>query len=305
MQTIIGGAGGTAPADVIKDTDTAHFMADVIEASRETPVIVDFWAPWCGPCKQLTPVLEKVVLAAKGKVRLVKMNIDENPELAQQMRIQSIPAVYAFVGGRPVDGFMGALPESQIRQFVDNLLRAGGDDETRMIDEALAQAAELLEAGDVRMAGGLYTQVLQADPSRTEALAGLSQVYVKMGDLEKAREVLAHAPEEMAKDPHLVRARTAIDLAEKAAGAGETAALEAKLAADPGDHATRMELAMALYAAGDAKAAIDQLLEIVRRDREWNDNAARTQLFEIFDALGPKDPVAQSGRRKLTSILFA
>ena len=305
MQTIIGGASAGAPADVIKDTDTAHFMADVIEASRDQPVIVDFWAPWCGPCKQLTPIIEKVVLAAKGKVRLVKMNIDENPELAQQMHIQSIPAVYAFVGGRPVDGFMGALPESQIRQFVENLLRAGGDDETRMIDEALVQAAEQLKAGDVRMAGGLYTQVLQADPSRTEALGGLAQVYVRMGDLEKAREVLAHAPDEVQNDPHLVQARTAIDLAEKAAGAGETAELEAKLDANPDDHATRMELAMALYADGDAKAAIDQLLTIVRRDRDWNEGAARTQLFEIFEALGPKDPVAQSGRRKLTSILFA
>lgn len=292
-------AGGAAPAGLIKDGTDAGFMADVIEASRQTPVIVDFWAPWCGPCKQLGPAIERAVTAARGKVKLVKIDIDQNPQFAGQLRVQSIPAVFAFVGGRPVDGFTGALPESQIKAFVERLAAQAPADET---DELLAVGREALEAGDLNTAAQAFARVLQVDPKDVRALGGMAKVYLEGGDPERAAEIAAMAPEG-ARDPGLESVRAALALA--SAAPAETAAFEARLAADPDDHEARFELARALAGAGRLEAAMDHLLQIIAADREWNEGAARAQLLTVFEAAGPASDLARQGRRRLSAILFA
>jgi putative thioredoxin len=296
--------GGAAAGELIKDGADASFVADVIEASNAQPVIVDFWATWCGPCRQLGPALEKAVLAANGAVKLVKIDIDKNPVYAGQLRVQSIPAVFAFDGGRPVDGFMGALPESQVKAFVDRLAKAGsgGAAAGSPVDDLLALARESLEMNDLGGAAQAYAQVLQAEPDNAKALGGLAQLYLQNGDAERAAEVLAMAPPE-AKDPDLDSVRAALALAE--AAPSETAEFEQRLAKDPDDHGARLELARALAGAGRMDAAADHLLTIIERDRAWNDEAARKQLLQVFEAAGPMSEVAKQGRRRLSAILFS
>ncbi|AWK87681.1 thioredoxin family protein [Azospirillum thermophilum] len=301
-------AASAGAGDLVKDSSDRAFMADVIEASRSVPVIVDFWAPWCGPCKQLGPILEKVVLAAKGAVRLVKIDTDQNPMIASQLRVQSIPAVYAFFQGRPVDGFMGALPESQVKTFVERLVKlagSAGGGEGDMLEEALAHAREALEAGDVQTASEIYGEILQAEPENAAAYAGLIRCLIKADDTTRARQMLDKAPEAIAKDKELVSIRADLELAEQAANAGPIPELMEKVAHDADDHQARYDLAMALYAAGKREAAVDALLEIVRRDRAWNEEAARKQLVKFFEAFGPTDPLTVQTRRRLSSILFS
>jgi len=308
METIIGQtAGGAAPADVIADSTDATFVKDVIDGSRDLPVIVDFWATWCGPCKQLGPILEKVVRAANGAVKLVKVDIDHNPMIAQQLRIQSIPTVYAFFGGRPVDGFQGALPESQVKAFVDRLIKAAGGTGggASPIEEALAQATELLEAGDHARAGALFGQILTHEAGNLAARAGLARAHIAAGKLAEATKALEGLDDTQRADKAVAAALAALDLAEKAAKAGSTAGLQAQVAADPNDHQARYDLALAQYAAGEREAAIESLLEIMRRSRSWNEEAARKQLLQFFEAMGPTDPLTAQGRRKLSSLLFS
>ena len=304
MEPLIGAAPAKGGADLIKDSDVTTFMADVIDASREVPVIVDFWAPWCGPCKQLGPLLEKAVKEANGAVRLVKINIDENPEIAQQMRIQSIPAVFAFKGGRPVDGFVGALPESQIKAF---LKRLGGPAAAQPspIDLALEEARAALDAGDVGTASALYSQVLAREPGNAVAAAGLAKGYLAAGDAAKAKQLLDGLPAEAQKHADVAAARAALELASQAKGAGDVAKLMERLAANPKDHDARLELATALFAAGQVEQAIDQLLDLFKRDRKWNDEAARKQLVKFFEVLGATNPNTVSGRKRLSSLMFA
>ncbi|TWA85067.1 thioredoxin [Azospirillum brasilense] len=305
-------AAGAAPAaagDLIKDSSDRAFMADVIEASQSVPVIVDFWAPWCGPCKQLGPILEKTVLAAKGKVRLVKIDTDKDPMIASQLRVQSIPAVYAFFQGRPVDGFMGALPESQVKAFVEKLLKlagAAGGGEGDILEEALAQAKEALEAGDTQTASEIYGEILQADPENLNAVAyaGLVRCLIVNDELARAKQMLDKVPEQIAKDKEIAAVRSALEVAEQAANAGPIPELTEKVARNEDDHEARFDLALALFAAGRREAAVDELLELVRRDRAWNDEAARKQLVKFFEAFGPTDPLTVQSRRRLSSILF-
>ncbi|HYI70187.1 MAG TPA: co-chaperone YbbN [Skermanella sp.] len=307
MQTMFNapGAGSQPPADLIKDSGDATFMADVMEASRTVPVIVDFWAPWCGPCKQLGPLLEKNVRAAKGAVRMVKIDIDKNPQIAGQLRIQSIPAVYAFFQGRPVDGFAGAQPESQIKQFIDRLVKMGGGAADDGLEEALDAAAEALEAGDAATASSIYNQILQHEPANASAFAGLARCLISVSDFDRARQLLDGATPEQAKNAEVIAARSALDLAEQSASVGPVDDLTARLAADPNDHEARFDLAMAYYASGKREEAVEELLELVRRDREWNEQQARKQLVKFFEAFGPTDKLTLMARRKLSSILFS
>ena len=299
--SLIGETAGPPPGDIIKDATDASFMADVVEASRDQPVIVDFWAPWCGPCRQLGPALEKAVTAAKGKVKLVKVDIDKNPAYAGQLRVQSIPAVFAFVDGKPVDGFMGALPDSQVRDFVDKLAKAAKSGASP-IDEMLTLAKESLELGDMGGAAQAYAQVLQTDPQNVKALGGLAKVYMASGDAERAGEVLAMAPPD-AKDADLDSVRAALALAAEAPS--ETAEFEQRLAADPDDHEARFELAKALAGGHKLAEAADHLLTIIEKDRAWNDEAARKQLLTVFEAAGQMSEIARNGRRRLSAILFS
>ena len=298
------GGGGAAGAALVKDVNTANFMAEVVDASFDQPVIVDFWAPWCGPCKQLGPILEKVVRGANGAVRMVKLNIDENPEIAQQMRIQSIPAVYAFKDGRPVDGFVGALPESQVKQFVQRL--GGGAGAPSPVDEAMAMAKQAAQSGDHASAAAIYSQVLQHEPDHAEAIAGLARAMIDRGEFDQAREVLARATGDLARHAEIAAARSALDLAEQGQKAmGESGKLRERLAQDPDDHAARLELATALFGAGQREEAIDELLALYKRDREWDEQAARKQLVKFFEVMGPTDPLTLSARRRLSSLMFS
>jgi putative thioredoxin len=288
-----------APADLIKDSTDATFMADVIEASRVQPVIVDFWATWCGPCKQLGPALEKAVKEARGAVRLVKVDVDKNPRIASQLRVQSIPTVYAFVDGQPVDGFTGAVPDSQIKAFIDRL---GGPPEPSDVEEMLAMAAESLQLGDAGGAAQAFAQVLQLDPQNLKAIGGLARCYLTGGDADRAREIVAMAPPD-AKDPELDGVRAALALAAEAPS--ETRPFEQRLAKDASDHDARLELAKALAGKGELDQAVDELLRIIEADRDWNDGAARAQLLKVFEAAGPGSDTARRGRRRLSSILFS
>ena len=291
-----------ADAAVVKETTTQTFVKDVIDESRRQPVLVDFWAPWGGPCKQLTPVLEKAVKAAKGKVKLVKMNIDEHPAIAGQMGIQSIPAVIAFVNGQPADGFMGALPESQVVSFLERLTkdRIGGETKD-LLDAAEAALAD----GDAAGAAEIYGQLLAEDATNVPALAGLARAYVETGALDQAKQTLAMVPEAKQNDAAVAAARAAFELAEQAKKIGPISELEQKVAANPLDHQARFDLALALNSKGRRQDALEQLIAIVKRDRKWNDDGARKQLVQFFDAWGPTDEATIEGRRKLSSILFA
>jgi len=314
MDAIIG-KGASAPqgpasgAGLVKEGSTESFMADVIDASAQAAIIVDFWAPWCGPCKQLGPALEKAVIAAKGAVRLVKINVDENQELAQQMRIQSIPAVYAFKDGRPVDGFVGALPEGQVKQFVQKLAAlgpGGGAAAASPIADALALAKAALAAGDQARAANIWSQVLQMEPGNVEAISGLARFAIEKKDFAKASALLARAAPDQAANAEIVAAKTALELAEAGAKtAGASAEFEARLAKNPKDHQARIDLSMALFAAGEREKAIDQLLESIRLEREWNEQAARKQLLKLFEAIGLADPLTVASRKRLSSILFS
>jgi len=291
-----------AQAGLIKDSSEASFMADVIEASREVPVVVDFWAPWCGPCKTLGPALEAAVTAANGKVRMVKLNVDENQAIAGQLRIQSIPTVYAFWEGHPVDAFQGAVSGSEIKAFIDRLVGLSGDGG---LSEAIEAAEQMLAEGAGVEAAQTFAAILGEAPETAAAHGGLARAHIALGELDRAEALLNNAAPELAATPELEAARAQLDLARQAADAGPVADLRAAVDRDPSDHAARFELAKALYASGEVQQAVDELLELFRRDREWNDGAAKAQLFTIFEALKPQDPVALAGRRKLSSMIFA
>ena len=296
------GATATAPDGLVKETTTQTFVKDVIEESKRQPVLIDFWAPWCGPCKQLTPILEKVVRTAKGKVKLVKMNIDDHPAIPGQMGIQSIPAVIAFVNGQPADGFMGALPEGQVTAFIERVTKdkIGG-----AAQDLLKEAEAALAAGDPAAAAEIYAELVAEDPANVAAIAGLARCYFETGAVDKAKQTLATVPEAKRNDPAVAAVRSQIELSEQAASLGPIAELEKKVAANPLDHQARFDLAVALNAKGQRAEALDQLIEIVRRDRKWNDDGARKQLVQLFEAWGPADEATVAGRKRLSSVLFA
>ncbi|MEI8155050.1 MAG: thioredoxin [Hyphomicrobiales bacterium] len=287
---------------MIKDTTTQSCMKDVIEESKRQPVLIDFWAPWCGPCKQLTPILEKVVKAAKGKVKLVKMNIDDHPAIPGQMGIQSIPAVIAFVNGQPSDGFMGAQSEAQINAFLERLTKGQAGTE---IKDLLASADAAIAENNIEAAMDAYAQILSEDETNVPALAGLARCHVAAGDIEQAKEALALIPEAKRNDAAVAAAQAALDVAEQASSVGPVGELEQKVAANPLDHQARFDLAVALNAASKRADAVDHLMAIVKRDRKWNDDGARKQLVQFFEAWGPTDEATISGRKKLSSVLFA
>ncbi|MEM9974350.1 MAG: thioredoxin [Pseudomonadota bacterium] len=295
-------AGAVPAQDLIKDSSEATFMADVIDASREVPIIVDFWAPWCGPCKTLTPALEAAVQKAGGKVRLVKVNVDENQQIAAQLRIQSIPTIYAFWQGQPVDGFQGAIAGSEIDAFIGKLAGLAGDGG---LGEAVEAAEAMLAEGAAADAAQTFAAILGEDPANAAAYGGLIRAHLATGQVEEAEGLLSNASEELAAAPEVEAARAQIELAKQAANAGPVADLRAAVAAKPDDHQARYELAQALHAAGDVQEAVDELLELFRRDRDWNEGAAKAQLFTIFEALKPEDQIALNGRRKLSSMIFA
>ena len=300
---IIGGAkpqAGAAGGDgLIQEGNDHTFRQVVLEESLKQPVLVDFWAPWCGPCRTLTPMIEKAVRAAGGKVKLVKINIDESPAYAGQLRVQSIPAVFAFDKGRPVDGFMGAIPESQIKAFI---YRLAGEPDGAGAEELIASAEESLALGDIGGAAQSFAEAVQIDPENPKAIAGLARCYLSVGDIERAREVLALAPPAAANDPAIAGVRAQIEYAEAAEEAGDTRELSARIASNPDDHEARLELAKALAAKGDLAGAVDALIDSIARDREWNEQAARKELLKVFEAAGPMSDVARSGRRKLSAI---
>jgi putative thioredoxin len=291
-----------AATDLIKDATEATFMADVIEASREVPVIVDFWATWCGPCKTLGPMLEAAVTAAKGKVRMVKVDVDQNQRIAAQLRIQSIPTVYAFYQGQPVDGFQGAVPASELKAFIDRVSALGGDGG---LADAIQAAEEMLAEGAAVDAAETFAAILGEEPENAAAYAGLVRAHLALGNLDQAEGFLAAAPAAIAKSKDLDAARAQLELARQAANAGPEVELRAAVEADPNNHQARFDLAAALLAADKPAEAVDHLLELFRRDREWNGGAAKTQLFTIFDALKPQDPIVLTGRRRLSSMIFA
>ena len=309
MDQLIGGgasgaqAGAVNAADLIKDSDQQQFTKDVIDASMQVPVIVDFWATWCGPCKTLGPALEKAVKEAKGAVKLVKIDVDKNQALAGQLRIQSIPAVYAFKDGRPVDGFVGALPEQQVKAFVQKLAGKAGPSP---LDEALEVAKQAFAEGDLATAENIYQQILQREPTHVTALVGLARCALAANDLADAKEIISRVPAAETKSAEVVSVLTAIELAETAAAsAGVAHEFEARIAQNPKDHEARLELANALYAGGKREEAIDHLLQAVRLDRDWNEQAARKQLVKLFEAMGPTDPLTVQTRKRLSSILFS
>jgi len=294
-----------ATAPLVFETTAERFRADVVEASREALVLVDFWAEWCGPCKTLGPLLEKLVQGYGGRVRLAKVDVDKNQMLAAQFRIQTVPMVYAFLNGQPVDGFAGALPEGQLRAFIDRLVAQVANPLDAEVAPMLEAAAEAVTAGDWETAGALYQQALSLEPENPAALGGLARALVQLGHTAEAAELLAQVPQALAADPHIAQARAALDLAGQAAPAEGLDALAAEVDADPADHAKRLELASALFAAGNAEGAVDHLLESIRRDRAWNDGAARQQLLKMFEAIGLEDPFTMAARRRLSAILFS
>jgi putative thioredoxin len=301
---------GPGAGDLIRDGSEATFMADVIEASMTTPVIVDFWAPWCGPCKTLGPALEQAVTAARGAVKMVKIDVDQNQRLVQALAqqglpLQSIPTVVGFAQGRPVDMFQGNVPGSEIKRFIDGLVQAAGGDASGGLDDAVAAAEEMLASGAVVDAAQTFAAVLGEAPDNAAAYGGLARAHIALGELDQAEGLLNNAPVEIAAKPEIEAARAQLDLARQAADAGPVADLRAAVEADPANHQARFDLAKALYASGDVQGAVDELLELFRRDREWNDGAAKAQLFTIFDALKPQDPIVLAGRRKLSSMIFA
>jgi putative thioredoxin len=302
LGTLSPGSAGGDGADLVKDTTTQTFMQDVIEPSKQVPVLVDFWAEWCGPCKQLGPIIEKVVRAAKGAVRLVKMDIDKHPQIAGQLGIQSIPAVYAFVNGQPVDGFVGNLPESQVKAFIDRLTGPAGPSE---VDQIIAEGEARLAGGDIAAGAELFSAVLEAEPDSVPAALGLARCLIATNDTARAREVLDRLPATAAADPNVAAVRAQLALAAQTEALGDAAPLEARISANPADHQARFDLALLLNARGDREAAVEHLLEIMRRDRSWNEEGARKQLLQFFEAWGPMDEATLAGRRQLSSILFS
>ena len=294
-----------ATAGLIKDGNEQTFLQDVIEPSKTVPVIVDFWAPWCGPCKTLGPALEAAVIAAKGAVRMVKINVDENQMLSQQLRIQSIPTVYAFFNGQPVDGFQGAIPGSEIKKFIEGLAKLAGGSADDGLADALAAAEEMLTEGAAADAAETFAAILEEDPANAAAYGGLIRAHLAMGDLDQAETLAAEAPAELAKAKEVEAARAQIELARQAAKAGPVDELRALLAKDPANRQVMFDLATALHASGDVEGAVNTLLDLFKLDREWNDGAARAQLFIIFEALKPQDPIVLAGRRRLSSMIFA